>query len=421
MNSANRIFVFATLLIVAIGILFFIPYPEGDEINETAKSTRFVIVSSAFVLLSFSALLLEHWFTKPTDALASSISGILLIGPSHIALNEMGVWYPVLLGYLILIAISASVSIILYEPALGTDNLRNKVSDKIKKFLGIFGRSKIIYGLIFFSALAFYTDSDEPFFLAAMLFALVVVAIDPSNLGNLFAGSDTGRETEIGEIIGVQSKRTILARLHENRPLVKRFDVVEFLSPDDSERTQKGLIIDNLVLDAQQWVKVLSGTFFNNIVGPDRISPELRAGHLNLIRTETTDEFLEKFVGTATEGSSIMELKFEASGKVSIREGALLQAEVDGSRVLYQVTEGVTDVKVLEKKNEAGLVIGHAAQVGTWDNAALKFDRFGWVPEMSTPVQLANDIVPPATPAGEMIIGHIPGTNYPIFGAYIRS
>lgn len=415
MNSVSRFTLFGLSLLSLTAILWFLPFPPyapGDMTD--ADRSRLTLLVSTLIVMSFAVLLLEHWFTKPTDTLASSISAALAIAPARSVLSELGIWYDIYGAYLAFIIVCASLSVVLYASGNQMSNAKMKFAKRLRDIAITFGNAKVVYGLLFLLTLTYYVNSQDPFFSAVMIYAIAVILIDPKVLPNLLGRRATSADAEIGEIIGVQSKRTILARLHANRPLVKRFDAVEFANPDGSENAQKGIIIDNLVLDAQQWVKVISGKFINDTLGRERVSSRLPPHKLNRIETERTQEFLERFVGTAAEGTSILELKFEASGRVPVREGTLLQSEVEGCRVLYQVTDGVTSVKVLEHKNEAGLVIGHAAQVGTWDNDELKFNRFGWVPEMSTPILLAEDIEAVAEPAGEMTIGFIPGTNYPV-------
>jgi hypothetical protein len=133
------------------------------------------------------------------------------------------------------------------------------------------------------------------------------------------------------------------------------------------------------------------------------------------ITTEDTAHILDRFVGTVAEGSNILAVKFDYGMKVAVSEGTLLEVPIRGQRVLYQITQGSTQTEVLENKNEAGLIIGQAAQIGTWNQDTLTFDRFGWVPENNTPVYLASEIEEVPPPEGEVLIGHIPDTNYPIF------
>lgn len=414
MNAATRLILFTLLAGIAIAIYWFIPLqfvPKGITQDDISRQ---VIIVSTLITLSFAVLIIEHWFTKPADAVASAISAALVIAPSRNLLIEFGMWYDAYAIFLAIVIASGSLSIILYDPEK-VNHISHKASVILRDFATKLGNSRIVYSALFFLTMTFYINSQEPFFLASMIFAGFVIVIEPSKLPNLIRWDRGAQINEIGEIIGVQSKRTLLAKLYNDRPLVKRFDVVEFASLDGSNGSQKGLIIDNLVLDAQQWVKVLSGKFINDFIGRERVSEVLPKNRLVRIESEKAAALLERFVGMTTENSSILELRFEASGKVPIREGTLLQAEIEGQRVLYQVTDGVTAVKTLEQKNEAGLVIGHAAQVGTWDPVQLKFDRFGWVSEMSSPIILADDIEPVATPVDEILLGHIPETNYPIF------
>lgn len=415
MNAVTRLIFFGTLAAIAIFTAWFFPIQSADQSLADAQELRQAIIVSAMILLAFAVLLLEHWFTKPTDAIAAAISAALVIAPSRGLLANFGVWYYIYAGFLALIIITASLSILLFQPNESMGNRRNWLSKNLKDFSSTFGSSKVVYGGLFLLTTIFYVNSQETFFLASMLFAFLVILIKPSKLPSLLGRKEKRDDGEIGEVIGVQSKRTVLARLHNDRPAVRRFDVVEFANLDGSNGHQKGLIIDNLVLDAQQWVKVLTGSYITDVIGRDQVSKSLPRNRLVLIDAKEAENFLKRFVGMTSEKSSILELRFEAAGKIQIREGTLLQTEIEGKRVLYQVTDGMTAVKALEEKNEAGIVVGHAAQVGTWDEEELKFDRFGWVSEMSSPIVLADDINAVEPPDGEMLLGHIPSTNYPVF------
>lgn len=99
---------------------------------------------------------------------------------------------------------------------------------------------------------------------------------------------------------------------------------------------------------------------------------------------------------------------------IYIPEGSLLEARVSERRVLYQITQGLTEIETLEQKNEAGLIVGEAVQLGVWDTERLIFEKFGWVPEINTPLLLAAQAPDFNATPGEVQIGSIPGTNYPV-------
>ena len=69
---------------------------------------------------------------------------------------------------------------------------------------------------------------------------------------------------------------------------------------------------------------------------------------------------------------------------------------------------------MLETKNEAGLIVGEAVQLGAWDNGHLAFEKYGWVPKMNTPVLIAKNINKQTPPEGEIELGTIPDTNFPV-------
>lgn len=127
-----------------------------------------------------------------------------------------------------------------------------------------------------------------------------------------------------------------------------------------------------------------------------------------------TPAVLERYVGLVVEGSTIMKIRFDYAGRIAVREGSLLIAATGGNDVLYQVTQGLTEIETLERKNEAGIVIGEAVQLGTWNAERLVFEKYGWVPDMNTPLFLAQDPPAYAPSPGEAQVGVIPGTNYPI-------
>ena len=74
-DKLNRI----ALFVISFILLFVVfKFATGDY---TPQSDIFVVLFSSLVMLSFITLFLEHFYTKPTDVLASTISIILLLSP----------------------------------------------------------------------------------------------------------------------------------------------------------------------------------------------------------------------------------------------------------------------------------------------------------------------------------------------------
>ena len=89
--------------------------------------------------------------------------------------------------------------------------------------------------------------------------------------------------------------------------------------------------------------------------------------------------------------------------------------DVEKSKVLYQVTEAVTDIKKLENRNEIGLIVAKATQLGVWRNEPVRnFENYGWVPAVNTKVMLASDVTGPEIKDGEIELGKIENTEFKV-------
>lgn len=219
----------------------------------------------------------------------------------------------------------------------------------------------------------------------------MILLVDPKRF--VFSSWQTRRKVhnDIGEIIGVQSRNTFLAKLYTERVPVKRFDMVEFrYSMDEEHRVFKGMIVDNFLLNEQQWVKILANDSIRQAIGSESNIVSDNYNVVCKIQDCHIPEFLGRFVGVVIDRSNIMKIRFNYAGRVKVFEGNLLEAIIAGKQVLYQVTQGLTEVEPLEQKNEAGFIVGEAVQLGIWDSKKLFFEKYGWVPEVNTPLFIAT-------------------------------
>ena len=75
MPKGQRIIVFlATLVLLLVGYIAF-----KTPIDVLSK--KGIMIISALMMLSFTTLLAEHFFTRPTDVVASAVSILLLLSP----------------------------------------------------------------------------------------------------------------------------------------------------------------------------------------------------------------------------------------------------------------------------------------------------------------------------------------------------
>jgi hypothetical protein len=363
-------------------------------------------------------LLSAPFFRPPRDALGAGVAALtalIALDLSTASQNnaQLQIARALAIAYAAVVAIAAiSAGLLEKNQRLPFARFSYLVAERLSSGAFLFG----IVALI--SIFGFYSDASKIFVLTTtwLLFAIVrPFELVLHLLDQWRIHSAAGVGTAVGEIIGVQSRHTYLAKLLPDRPKVRRYDFVEFRDEVETDRSRKGFIVDNWVLNSEQWIKIVSGSDVNRSLGAVQITPILSPNVVYKIETEDAAHIMDRFVGTVTDGSNILAIRFDYGMKVPVSEGALLEVSVGKQNVLYQVTQGVTATEVLENKNEAGLIIGQAAQIGTWNGDTLTFDRYGWVPEINKPVYLASPIDDVPVPDGEIFLGNIPDTNYPIF------
>ncbi|TGL23068.1 ATP-binding protein [Leptospira yanagawae] len=220
-------------------------------------------------------------------------------------------------------------------------------------------------------------------------------------------------ENILGLIFGVQSKNTFLVKLLPEKPIIKLFDFVEFKYSVD-EKIRKGIIFDVYLLNQEQWVKILSNAEIEKIFEGSLSYENHKPDVVYKIKNIPSNDYINRFVGIVTENSTINKIRFIFNSKVLISEGQLLEVTTQSRKILYQIVEGITKIEQLENKNQTGLIIGEAIQLGTWNHDKTQFEQFGWVPEINSPVYLATNVPETKIEDNEYQIGNIPNTNYPV-------
>ena len=415
MTKTTRIILF----IITFFPLLFIPYLWQGTIILT--QTMPVLLWSALVVMAYTSFFIEHYFTKPTNVLVSTLTILLMLLPLREQLLEWGAWYNFFLSYNFVCLVPALLSLSLANQNDSQDSWKNKIAFWCKEFSTYFGNGKFLYSALFVLTLIFYKELSVEWLIALLLYVsylLVVIESGKSIQDTIIRifNLKVGNQGDIGTIFGVQSKNIFLVQLYEERDRVKRFDFVEFqYAAEQGNRLYFGLIIDNYLLNQQQWIKVLITPEMQRLFSPYAT----RTNHKRLVvykfQPNEQPDFLNRFAGVIMEGSEIGKIKFEYGFRIPVTEGSLLEVSMqDGKKVLYQVVQGITDVETLESKNEAGLIVGGAIQLGCWNGDIQRFEKYGWVPEINTPVYQASDVPTIEPREGEFKVGEVPNTNFPV-------
>lgn len=381
----------------------------APEINSLLIATLF--------LLSFTVLLLEHFFSSPTHVIAAATSVLLLVIPMKPLLSSWGMWYWVFLCYEALAILAATAALLLLTDARGPSSRRNRASLLLKELAVKAAPGRAQYFLLFLLSLIFFVEPRSTSFIALLLYAAIVTFIQPQRIAVGLPARMKSTSAEIGEIFGVQGKNTFLIRLHQrgDRPGLRVGDLLEFsYGMDEPLEVRRGVVFERFFLDQSQWISALS---HEDIVRESSDLPNLIDHRRDAVYKRADRDmgtFLGKLVGVVQDGTTIRTLRFLQAGRAVVQEGDLVQVVIQNQKVFYQVINAQVDTEALEKKNEADFVIGEATQLGQWNESEGSFHPFGWVPPARTPVTHADSVDPPAPDAREIELGKIPGTNFPV-------
>ena len=125
-------------------------------------------------------------------------------------------------------------------------------------------------------------------------------------------------------------------------------------------------------------------------------------------------EIMKTFVGVVTENSDIEKIRFIYNSKMHIKSGQLLEIKSRGISVYYQIINAYTRQELLEAKNQSNYIIGEAIQLGVWDNEMHRFDKYGWVPTINSPIHLYTNSIQIDDMPNFFEIGTISETNLPV-------
>ena len=368
--------------------------------------------SSGLLLLILLSLIDQPFFSNDSNiflnAVTASIS--LLLVPEN---SRHKVFYIISIYMVYLLSTSYILMWIRKNP------LKNekKSVQFFSRFNRNIGRPKIIFSTFFlWGAIDQYTMNSESFsklFLFWTAFILLDTLEFAKIIDKLFQKKGQKDTENIGVIFGVQSQNTFLAKLNSEYKNIKLFGFVEFKSSVD-DKVRKGLICDMMLLNQEQWIKIITNEEIEKIYSNQQTIANYIPNYVYEVEASPQADFINRFVGIITEGSLINKVKFVYNSKAEVSEGDLLEIMISGERVLYQIVEGVTQIEQLTNKNQSGFIIGHAVPLGTWNKEEFKFDKFGWVPEINSPILLASDIEKSEANDDEIQLGCLPGTNYPV-------
>lgn len=368
--------------------------------------------TSGLLLLVLLSLIDQPHFSKDSNIFVNGITAALSLLLISKESRDLTFW--MFFTFVFYLVISSYLLMWLRKDILNKENIAVQLISRLNRQIG---RPEVIFSAFFiWGGLRQYTMNSSEFN-ALLWFWVIFMLLDIPSLANTIEGLFT-KETyvdnkhAVGTIFGVQSKNTFLVQLSETRKTsINIFDFVEFQYSIDNFR-RKGLVLDVYLLNQSQWIKVLSTSEINELFSSDREQciPDV----VYKVTPPDNCDYLNKFIGIVCENSIIEKIKFLYNSRLEISEGQLIELFIGKHKVLYQIVQGITKIEQLENKNESSFIVGEAIQLGEWNNEMGRFEQYGWVPNINTPIFIATPIVEPTLTENEYTVGCIPRTNYPV-------
>lgn len=409
----NRFLLFGLFLFIFIclQLIFFNTFLPSTE-NEDLW-----FYSGIFMVL-FSVLFIEPYFTSPKNVITNAIPLILvLLAIRNSFVNTILWWAAIIIIGLLIIASILAISI--EDNNKSPDYWKNQLSVKTKNIVVVLGQGRVLYSTVFIYFLITYHSIQNLHTLLLFILWFFILAINPKRLHNDFSlPGINNKADQIGEIFSVQSKKTFLVKLFDDRKTIKDFDPVKFKysMQDTGDQTTTGIVLDTYLLNQEKWAKVLQlGTSKQEDTNSDKniVSKITEPVDIQKLNDELNTSNL---VGVIIDGSTIGKIRFEYHKKDdNLMEGDLLELRIFAHRLFYQVINGCTEKERLEARNETGFIVGDAIQLGEWCKEKFSFQKFGWVPTINTPVFKTNasDIEVEKFSYPNFQLGLIPGTKLP--------
>lgn len=366
--------------------------------------------------LWFLTLLSAPWFLPPRDSIANAIgtisilvtidlAAVLLFKPELEAIRWVGVGY----GSFVVALSLAALFLHDREPTGNTTKL-------IYRLVGIFGKGEILYTFpVIVSVIGAYQSSLANIaWLIILWLAFVIGRPIEQFLTEWRAWRQRGLLAPPSEIAGLVDRI--------DHPNIVRVRLAT------SSKWPSGVLHTAAMPDGEQWyiISLFSQTQGLEVIGTglcvSKAQEPIRAAIGQVIASHDparTAEFIENLsgakgtslIGFIVENSTIATIRFEIAATLSLEEGDVVFARIDGKEVFYQIIDAETSEENFDQ-NPRGTHIVKASQLGSYEPGR-GFIKYAWLPAMNTPLFSAKERDFQAAPLGprEFKIGGVPSTN----------
>lgn len=376
---------------------------------------------TGLVALLIGNLIVSPYFTSPANAISYAVAA--LVATFSFKPKEYHELFYLVLGLCSLIIISCFLNILFKNSKKQT--LLN-ISDSCRIIADSIGAPRVLYTVILFYVLYVFhkNSSDEILWIAGVGLFIILKVIEHidwsiSKIYNTWIRKQN--VNVVGEIVAYQIPNIILLRLLKEK-YVSKNDCLLISDPNFGNKL--GIALGYTGRDEGVLLRVLEFSIPSNdsnrdvrntIEGLSKQIPENSAAILDkeiIDKLKSDIEILKKtdcFVGIVDVDTTIENLFVEIINEEELEEGKLLETNIKGKSVMYQLMDGLTKEDIVAQKNKYGYAKAEVKKIGIWNDISKKFENVKWLPSINTPVYIkkVEDVNVPAE-----AIGRFPSTNY---------
>lgn len=411
MNKTHRLVLF---IIELIALIIVTQICTGNCIDAFSD----LWFSSGLLMLILLSLIDQPFFSKDANIFVNAVTAFLALLVVEENSRNWAFW--TFFGSVLYLLLSSYILMWLRKNPL---NEEKKIIQFFSRFNRFIGKPQILFSAFFMWGAVLQFGISNIDVAPIFWYWLIVILLDTSSFAKFIADLFIKKKGEtsasaIGNILGVQGRNILLVKLFplNQRETVALFEPVEFLLKSN-KKTGKGIIIESYLLNEEQWTKILINSVdLNNDLEGIGNNEKMSEDIVYKLEIPENKEipFLETFIGVIYENSDIEKINFIYDSRIDIEAGMLIEVHIRNKKIIYQIINGLTRQELLEAKNKSDMILGTALQLGIWDEKNNRFEKFGWVPSISTPVHLASSPKLSKIQNGIIELGKVPNTEFPV-------
>jgi len=399
----------------------------GNWIPPTSEDGLWFYAALAALLLG--SLLVTPFFTKPADAISYAVASavaLLAVNPwltTDINRFDRFTWSASILYVFVVLA--ASVLAISLKDS--SRLLSQKLGRSALLIADVAGSPRAIFSVVFFFALiTYHRTKPREYLIISLAWALFVGLRPLEAIENLWRRwlklwTTQHEPARLGEVISHETPGSVLIK--EDSASTTRFGEVLFVR---TESGQPGIAIalDHVGFAGGRWLRAIHLTKSDAWADAVQNTAVARlvceglvffnpTGFVNGGIDTSIQKMRRRLIGLVAAETNIDKLQIElVRTDLDLQEGSLVEVDIKGRSVLYQVINGFTKEEILQEKNTRGFVRAQAKKVGFWKEKKKRFDPVPWLPRPNQPVLVVS---PAQTTLDKEVVGHFPGTSYPVY------